>query len=153
MAAAGKTRRRGSAQLLQEGRGQFFCGWCALPGEIADKRVPFSERDAAAHRKEGAVEQADAVALRGGIAFSAGRALLLGDREQIAPFSWSGSLLPTGEKVHWGRQMEGLSGHTDSGFCGGAGRTLKSPRRLLEKRGRDPFSPGERRPLEVADRQ
>ena len=147
MAAAGKTRRKGSAQLLQEGRGQFFCGWCALPGEIADKRVPFSERDAAAHRKEGAVEQADAVALRGGIAFSAGRALLLGDREQIAPFSWSGSLL------HWGRQMEGLSGHTDSGFCGGAGRTLKSPRRLLEKRGRDPFSPGERRPLEVADRQ
>ena len=65
MAAAGKARREGSTQLLEKERGQFFCGGCALPGEIADKRVPFSERDATAHRKEGAVEQADAVALRG----------------------------------------------------------------------------------------
>lgn len=152
MAAAGKARRKGSTQLLEKGRGQFFCGGCALPGESADKRVPFSERDAAAHRKEAQWNRLVRLPCGGNSFFCGSRASLGGSRTNRPLFL---------EWIAVAYQREGALGQTDGGavwaagqrVLRGAGRTLKSPRRLLEKRGRDPFSPGERRPLEVADRQ
>ena len=143
---------RGRHSYSRTGEGSFSAGGALCPGKARISGSLFQSEMPLPTGKKVQWNRLMRLPCGGNSFFCGSRASLGGSRTNRPLFL---------EWIAVAHRREGALGQRDGGavwadgqrVLRGAGRTLKSPRRLLEKRGRDPFSPGERRPLEVADRQ